>query len=68
MFKPEPFLLKCPNCGWSKMMYPESDVVDMSWGLEYFICPKCGTQTVREKSQDNSDSQNLLNKLSKVFK
>ena len=52
MIQPKPFTLKCPKCGWSKKMKPQSDVVDMSWGLEYMKCPKCGTPTERIEESD----------------
>ena len=45
MIQPKPFTLKCPKCGWSKKIKPQSDVFDMSWGIEYKVCPKCGTPT-----------------------
>ena len=47
MIQPKPFMLKCPQCGWSKMIYPKSDVMDMSWGVKYITCPQCGTETIR---------------------
>ena len=61
MIQPKPFTLKCPKCGWSKRMYPQSDVFDLSWGIEYLKCPKCGTPTERiEESDFLSDTVNTL--------
>ena len=52
MIQPKPFTLKCPNCGWSKRIHPKSDVVDISWGIEYLKCPQCGTPTERTYGTD----------------
>jgi endogenous inhibitor of DNA gyrase (YacG/DUF329 family) len=52
MIQPRPFTLKCPNCNWSKRIHPKSDVVDASWGMQYAVCPKCGTQTERSNKAD----------------
>jgi len=46
--KPNPFTIKCTKCSWSKRIYPKSDVVDGSWGLEYVCCPKCGAETTKD--------------------
>jgi len=46
--KPKPFTIKCTKCSWSKRIYPKSDVVDSSWGIQYVCCPKCGAETIRE--------------------
>ena len=50
---PKPFIVKCPNCDWSKKIKPKSDVVDTSWGLEYAKCPKCGSKTERIEEADS---------------
>jgi len=47
--KPQPLTLKCPKCHWSKCIEPKSDLADMSWGVAYSRCPKCGEQTQREE-------------------
>ncbi len=52
MIQPKPFTLKCPNCNWSKRIRPKSDVVDASWGMQYAVCPKCGTKTERSNEPD----------------
>ena len=53
MIKPLPFIIKCPQCGWSKTIYPKSDVMDMSWGIKYITCPQCGAETTRETNTES---------------
>jgi uncharacterized protein (UPF0212 family) len=49
MIQPQPFTLKCPKCHWSKCIKPKGDVIDLSWGIGYSRCPKCGEQTQQEE-------------------
>jgi predicted RNA-binding Zn-ribbon protein involved in translation (DUF1610 family) len=45
--RPRPFKEKCPKCGYSKIVRPESDVIDPR---DYdFFCPKCGAKMEREE-------------------
>jgi len=60
--QPKPFILKCPNCGWSKKIKPKSDVVDTSWGLEYAKCPKCGSKT-----EQIEEPNNIIDNIKKLF-
>ena len=65
MIAPQPFTLKCPKCHWSKRIKPKSDAFDMSWGLEYASCPKCGAKTQRDTSSTPLES--LVNGLKNIF-
>ena len=39
MIAPKPFKFKCPQCGYSKIVRPKSDVLNPTdWNS---ICPKC---------------------------
>ena len=37
--RPAPYSLKCPNCGWSKLFAPASDVL-----CHPSECPSCGNK------------------------
>lgn len=39
MIAPQPYKLKCPQCGYSKTIRPKSDVLNPTDMLK--ICPKC---------------------------
>ena len=39
--KPDPYKVKCPNCGYSKVVSPKSDALNPSDFINK--CPKCGT-------------------------
>jgi len=41
MIKPIPHKLKCPSCGYSKVISPKSDVVNPTDFMG--TCPKCKT-------------------------
>lgn len=49
MIKPQPFELKCTQCGWSKTFAPASDVLHPGQG---FVdnCPKCGNEELEHKA------------------
>ncbi|UCN00122.1 hypothetical protein LCX93_11430 [Sulfurimonas sp. SWIR-19] len=68
MIKPNPFIKKCTQCNWSKKFYPESDVVDLSWGVEVFKCPKCGSDIIKvplEEPESNKVLDLLINTFGK---
>ncbi len=60
MIKPPPHKLKCPKCGYSKIVSPKSDVVDPGDFVQK--CQKC--DTFMEKTS-LSTTENLLAKLFK---
>ena len=41
MVKPRPYLIQCENCGYKKLVRPESDVFP-SKDMLLTSCPKCG--------------------------
>ena len=44
---PKPFKYKCPKCGYSKVVRPESDDLNpIDW---FDICPKCKTKMKRKE-------------------
>ena len=44
---PAPFKFKCPKCGYSKVVRPESDDLNpIDW---FDICPKCKTKMKRKE-------------------
>ncbi len=45
MIAPQPFKYKCPKCGYSKIVKPKSDVIDLVEMLN--ICPKCKSEMER---------------------
>ena len=45
MIAPQPFKYKCPKCGYSKIVKPKSDVMDLVEMLN--ICPKCKSEMER---------------------
>jgi len=47
MIRPQPYKLKCPKCGYSKIVRPTSDVVNTI--EESPFCPKCGTFMERKE-------------------
>ena len=52
---PKPFKYKCPNCGYSKIVKPKSDVINpIEWNN---ICPKCQNPMERKE----------LNIIEKIF-
>ena len=63
--KPNPFTIKCTKCSWSKRIYPKSDVVDSSWGIQYVCCPKCGAETVR--AYDTSVVDGVLDSIKRLW-
>lgn len=56
MIKPQPFKYKCPQCGYSKVVKPKSDVLNQMDMIN--ICPKCKATMEREE----------LNIIDKVFR
>lgn len=48
MVAPKPFKWVCPQCGYSKMVTPQSDVRDPRDFMNR--CPKCGAEM--EKNRD----------------
>jgi len=54
MIAPQPFKFKCPQCGFSKVVKPKSDVVNPMDMMN--ICPEC-------KSQMKKVPLSLLDKL-----
>lgn len=46
MIKPSAFILRCPKCGDSKTIRPQSDVIDPTQMVS--ICPKCKVSMKRE--------------------
>jgi len=44
---PKPFLLICPNCGYTKTITPKSDVINLADFLS--LCPKCGKRLERRE-------------------
>ncbi len=56
MTRPKPYKLKCEKCGYSTLVRPKSDVLDIG-DIAKQICPKCeiNMKTVR------------MNMLDKVF-
>ena len=55
MIKPKPFKYKCPQCGYSKIVRPKSDVIEPMNMMG--ICPKCKTRMTKKE----------LNLLDKIF-
>ena len=54
MIAPKPFKYKCPQCGYSKVVKPKSDVLNP---MDYLnSCPKC-------KSQMDRVELNILDKV-----
>jgi Zn finger protein HypA/HybF involved in hydrogenase expression len=54
MIAPKPFKFKCPQCGYSKIVRPKSDVLNPTdWNS---ICPKC-------KATMNKVELSLLDKI-----
>ncbi|NLW04750.1 MAG: hypothetical protein GX029_05920 [Pseudomonadaceae bacterium] len=49
MIKPQPFELKCTQCGWSKTFAPASDVLHPGQDL-VASCPKCGNEELEHKA------------------
>ena len=47
MIQPKPYKLKCKECGYSKTVRPNSDVLNPMDMLS--ICPKCKVQMEREE-------------------
>jgi len=45
MIAPQPFKYKCPKCGYSKIVKPKSDAIDIVAMLN--ICPKCKSEMDR---------------------
>lgn len=45
-WKPEPFVVKCEQCGWHKLYAPKSDVM-MEAPAE--TCPKCGHHPLKQE-------------------
>ena len=56
MIQPKPYKLKCPKCGYSKVVAPKSDVVDLR--DSFVICPKCNEMMERKEL---SALDNILN-------
>ena len=54
MIAPQPYKYKCSQCKYTKVVKPESDVIDLM-DLNN-ICPKC-------KSKMERESLNILDKL-----
>ena len=54
MIAPQPFKYKCPQCGYTKVVKPKSDVINPIDMLN--ICPKC-------KSKMDKSELSLLDKL-----
>jgi len=42
MIAPQPFKFKCSKCGYSKIVKPKSDVINITDISTY--CPKCNTK------------------------
>ena len=47
MIKPMPYKKKCPKCGYSGIVRPDSDVCPSGNELKFLVCPKCGEFMVR---------------------
>lgn len=47
MVKPPPYKVRCPECGYSRIIKPKSDVVIEEMMLS--ICPKCKCSMMREE-------------------
>jgi len=47
MIQPPPFKLKCPKCGYSKIVRPKSDALNPMEMIGY--CPKCNTELERKE-------------------
>lgn len=45
MIAPQPFKFKCPQCGYSKVVKPKSDVINPMDLMN--ICPKCKSKMER---------------------
>ncbi len=54
MIKPEPFKFLCPQCGYSKIVKPKSDVLNSIAMIN--ICPQC-------KSKMELKKLNIVDKL-----
>ena len=62
--KPQPFVLECPKCNWSKAFAPKSDC--MIRGLDWVSeCPVCGHGELKRR-EPNAIEQFML-KLGRVF-
>jgi len=59
MIRPQPFKYKCTQCGYSKIVKPKSDVIDLRDMMN--ICPKC-------KSKMDKQSLNFIDKLFRLGK
>ncbi len=47
MIQPQPFKYQCPQCGYSKLVKPRSDVLNL---IEMSnICPKCNTKMEKKE-------------------
>jgi Zn finger protein HypA/HybF involved in hydrogenase expression len=55
---PQPFKYKCPQCGYSKIVKPKSDVFDPR--DMFNICPKC-------KSEMERQNLNFIDKLFRMI-
>ena len=49
MIKPQPYELKCTQCGWRKTFAPISDVLLPGQGF-VSNCPKCGNSELEHKT------------------
>jgi len=60
--KLKPFMIKCQDCGWHKMVVPKSDVLMDDDCLE--VCPVCNSKSIFK--EDVGFLQLLLIKLTNI--
>jgi predicted RNA-binding Zn-ribbon protein involved in translation (DUF1610 family) len=62
--KPRPWTYVCPNCGWRKLVAPESDCLAPG---EYFsACPQCGAEPLNREQP--SAAEQLKLKIPKILR
>lgn len=61
-FRPNPYKLECPKCGFSKIVAPKSDVLDFN-DLQAMnpICLKCKFEMRRKPIKKSSVVDSFLN-------
>ncbi|OOV88326.1 hypothetical protein BTA35_0202070 [Oceanospirillum linum] len=60
--KPEPYKRICPNCRWSQVVAPMSDVIISPMEMPQYNCPECSSATIK-KPLNIWDEFKLLTKI-----
>ena len=70
MIKPEPSKQVCAQCGWKKILAPDSDALCLAEDMPEPACPKCGGPLVYKALSplDHFALQKLLLKKRSRFK